>query len=314
MAITDPCDPIQAFYTDQARQLFAQVTMGQLVFQAVGYTVGRGGFDDGIHTPTLDPCHIQPVDPSDTTLQDQVYPDAGPVLSLSDIAPFQAIEQPANTTVIFQGNTYLGGYTIDGLESVSDITPGSIVSGLGIPPNTVVENVGSPSDTPGNYSVQINNAATANGTGVNLTFLTSAPVVVYVARLPATPIPSNADYALGEMGVWAEVINVVPQVISGNVSIGSDIVSGIASTANLIDGSTITGPGIQPGTTILNVLDINDIQLSLPATGNVTPASLSVVSPSIPAVGTLFLMALAHFPMKGKTNSDVLVLRVVVNY
>jgi hypothetical protein len=312
MAITDPCDAIQALYTEYARQLFARVTMGQLAFQAVGYTVGRGGFDDGIHTATLDPCHIQPVDPSDTTLQDQVYPDAGPVSSLADIAAFQEIDQPATTNIIYQGNTYLNGTTIDGLASLSDITPGSIVVGLGIPPNTVVENVGSPSDTPGNYSVEINNEATANGNQVNLTFTTASPVVVYVARLPATPIPSNADYALGELGVWAQVVNVVPQTITGTLN-STDIISGITSTSNLVDGSSITGPGIQPGTTITNIIDINDIQISLPATGNGI-VSLSVVSPAIPPVGTLFLMALAHFPMKGKTNSDVLVLRVVVNY
>jgi hypothetical protein len=235
MAITDHCDDIQAYFTDYSRELFARATIGQIVWQAIGFTVGRGGF---VRSPTLDPCHIQPVNTADTALQDQVYPTAGPVVVSADVAPFQEIDEPATTNVTYQGNTHNNGFVLDGLPSISDITIGSSVVGLNIQPDTVVTDILSPT------SVQINLAATNDGTGINLTFVTSAPVVVYNCRLASTPIQSNADYALGELGVWG-------QIIQSNV-------------------------------------------------------------PS--EVGKVFLAAIAHFPMKGKTRRDVLLLRVVVDY
>lgn len=156
MAITDPSDTVQAQTTDYYRQLEARAPIGDVAFVAVGFSVGQGGYN-----PT-DPVHIVPVDPTATTLIEQVYPAA------TGFSPFQEI------------------------------------------------------DTPGDASV-----------------------VVYNCRLPATPVASNADYGLGEIGIWGQVLQ----------------------------------------------------------------------SKSNPAeVGTYFLIAIGHMPIRCKTNRDVILFRVVVNY
>lgn len=67
---------------------------------------------------------------------------------------------------------------------------------------------------------------------------------VYDCRLASTMVATPADYGLGELGIWAEVLD-------------SDVPS---------------------------------------------------------EIGTIFLMALAHFPIRAKTRRDVMLLRVAVNY
>lgn len=156
MAITDPSDTVQAQTTNYYRQLEARAPIGDVVFQAVGFSVGRGGYNPA------DPVHIVPVDPTATALMDQVYP------APTGFASFQEI------------------------------------------------------DTPGDASV-----------------------VVYNCRLPATPVASNADYGLGEIGIWGQVLQ---------------------SKSNPLE------------------------------------------------VGTYFLIAIGHMPIRAKTNRDVILFRVVVNY
>ena len=45
MAITDPSDDIIATTTELARQYLARVFRGELVYRAVGFSVGRGGYN-----------------------------------------------------------------------------------------------------------------------------------------------------------------------------------------------------------------------------------------------------------------------------
>jgi hypothetical protein len=116
MAITDPSDDIIAYLTDEAREMYARTFIGQIVYQTVGFSVGRGGFD-----PT-DPVHIVSIDTTQQTLLDQVYPD------VTGYAAFQDIQEPTNTNLVFE------------------------------------------------------------------------------CRLPNTLVPSNADYGLGEVGIWAQVL------------------------------------------------------------------------------------------------------------
>jgi hypothetical protein len=113
---TSPSDSIQAYLTDYARQLIARATIGEVVYQVVGFSVGRGGYD------IYDPVLVEPVDTAAQTLEDQVFPDA------INYAPFAAIEQPTTTSVM------------------------------------------------------------------------------YACRLPSTPAPTNADYGLGELGVWGKIL------------------------------------------------------------------------------------------------------------
>jgi hypothetical protein len=154
MAITDQSDSIQASMTDLARQYIARMLIGTFSFQAVGFSSGRGGYDQN------DPVHILPLDTSLQALSDQVYPD---------------------TT----------GYT-------------------------ALQSIDSPSTT----------------------------CRVYNCRMPNTPVPSNADYGLGEVAVWAQVLT-------------SDVPS---------------------------------------------------------EIGTIFMLAVGHLPIRAKTNRDTFLWRVVVQY
>jgi hypothetical protein len=154
MPITDPSDSIQASWTDGARQYLARVTLGQLAFQAVGFSVGRGGYQP------LDAVHLTPLVLSNNALDDQVYPN------VTGYSPFDAIEEP------------------------------------------------------------------------------STSCRVYDCRLPNTVGPSNADYGLGEVAIWAQILR-----------------------------SNVGGE-----------------------------------------VGLVFLMALAHMPIKAKTNAEAYLLRVVTQY
>ena len=90
MAITDHSDEIQAFLTSQAREYLARAINGELSFQAVGFSVGRGGYE-----PT-DPLHVIPVTGAELNLSDQVYPDT------TGYASFQQIDNAAGTpTVVY---------------------------------------------------------------------------------------------------------------------------------------------------------------------------------------------------------------------
>lgn len=90
MAITDQCDEIQAFLTDQARTYLARALNGELSYKAIGFAVGRGGYN-----PT-DPVKVLPISGSEIDLSDQVYPD------VVGESPFQQIDTPgATSTVVF---------------------------------------------------------------------------------------------------------------------------------------------------------------------------------------------------------------------
>lgn len=155
MAITDTPDEIQAYLTDGARNYIARAVNGELAFRAVGFSMGRGGYNPA------DPVHILAVDTTVNQLADQVYPD------VTGESPFQSIDWVGDTAV------------------------------------------------------------------------------VYNCRLPATSITSNADYGLGEIGLWAEILS----------------------------------------------------------------------SPSDPSeVGTIFLFAIGHMPIRCKTRRDVILFRVVTNF
>ena len=155
MAITDPTDNISAQLTDVARQYIARATIGEVAFKAIGFSVGRGGYQPA------DPVHIIALTGAETALTDQVYPN------VTGEAAFQQIDMPGNEST-----------------------------------------------------------------------------VVYFCRLPSTQPPSNADYGLGELGVWAEILN-------SNVPM---------------------------------------------------------------EIGQKFLLAIAHFPIKAKTNRDTILFRTTVQY
>jgi len=77
------------------------------------------------------------------------------------------------------------------------------------------------------------------------------------------------------------------------VRVGDSSVTGLASTAALVPGMLVTGPGIQTGTTISQILGPTSIRLSFAATIDDPTASLSFTSISPVAVGTepIFFLA-----------------------
>ena len=79
----------------------------------------------------------------------------------------------------------------------------------------------------------------------------------------------------------------------GAVRVGDSSVTGLASTAALAPGMLVTGPGIQTGTTISQILGPTSIRLSFAATLDDPTASLTFTSISPVAVGTepIFFLA-----------------------
>jgi len=154
MAITDQSDSIQASVTDLARMYLARVLIGQMSYQVVGFSSGRGGYNPA------DPVHVVPINTAQQTLIDQVYP------APTGYTALQSIDEPSTTSRC------------------------------------------------------------------------------YNCRMPNSVVPSAADYGLGEVGVWA-------QVLTSNV-----------------------------------------------------PAE----------VGSIFLFAVGHLPIRAKTNRDTFLWRVVVQY
>ena len=72
----------------------------------------------------------------------------------------------------------------------------------------------------------------------------------------------------------------------GAVTAASQVVAGLASTSRLVNGMLVTGPGIQAGTTITNVLSDTSVLLSKPATLSDPSAALSFLDTSDVTVGT----------------------------
>lgn len=73
--------------------------------------------------------------------------------------------------------------------------------------------------------------------------------------------------------------------LTGNTTLGSNTISGIASTTNLIQGMAVTGPGIPPNTLITSILGPNSITVSNNATA--TGAAVAMTnSTGVDMVGT----------------------------
>lgn len=91
MAYTDPSTDIEAQLTDQARTLIARTTLGDVVFQVVGFGLGRGGYDPSNF------IQVTPLDTGANELDDKVYPTSTPY----DFAPFVAVETPTITVYVY---------------------------------------------------------------------------------------------------------------------------------------------------------------------------------------------------------------------
>lgn len=72
-----------------------------------------------------------------------------------------------------------------------------------------------------------------------------------------------ADFTLG-----SNILQEVKGQVNGTVTAGSDIVTDLSTTEPLRRGITLVSPKLQPGTVLLEVLDVNRIRVSKTAVGN----------------------------------------------
>lgn len=79
MAFTDMPDPILANLTDVGRQYLARVAFGTVSIKATKFAVGREGYDDS------NPVKIEPLNLSQTELQDQFFPISPDLEDITDI-------------------------------------------------------------------------------------------------------------------------------------------------------------------------------------------------------------------------------------
>jgi hypothetical protein len=91
MSITGPSADIIATLTDKARNYIARASLGDVVFQVVGFGLGRGGF-----TP-IDPTQVTPLNTVATELDDKVYPNSTPLT----YAAFASTEEPTPTVRVY---------------------------------------------------------------------------------------------------------------------------------------------------------------------------------------------------------------------
>lgn len=91
MSYTDPSTDIEAQMTDQARTLIARAALGDVVFQVVGFGLGRGGYVPSNFV------QVTPLDTGANELDDKVYPTSTPY----DYAVFAQVETPSPTVYVY---------------------------------------------------------------------------------------------------------------------------------------------------------------------------------------------------------------------
>jgi hypothetical protein len=163
---------------------FARVALGEISFEAVGFAVGQGGYD----YITPNPINVLPIDTTSQALTFQIFPAVTVVVSAT-------------------GNITNGSNQLTNVIPSSGIAEGQLITGAGIPANTVVSSVNG-------STVTMNQDATATTTAVSVTFSTDIqPLADIEYPTPQTCVinsrlaPNDALAGLGELGVWAQIIH-----------------------------------------------------------------------------------------------------------
>lgn len=183
-------------------------------------------------------------------------------LAALPLPPAAASNQPANyqvliNPVVVTSNTTSGSTTVVP-ASFASIVAGMGISGPGIPANTFVNSVN------GTTNITISNAATANGTGVSLSYGESTPfssMPYNAVTAPAPPIDASKLVRIDS------VTSSVP-VLSGHSATSSS--AGVATAS--VSGTDLTLSPVAPGssTISLQVTDLDGNQLQVPLTFEVT--------------------------------------------
>jgi|GEM_PF-1450467 len=183
-------------------------------------------------------------------------------LAALPLPPAAASNQPTNyqvliNPVVVTSNTTSGSTNVVP-NSFASIVAGMGISGPGIPANTFVNSVN------GTTNITISNAATANGTGVSLSYGESTPfssMPYNAVTAPAPPIDASKLVRINS------VTGSVP-VLSGHSATSSS--TGVATA--FVSGTELTLSPVAPGssTISLQVTDLDGNQLQVPLTFEVT--------------------------------------------
>lgn len=176
----------------------------------------------------------------------------------------------AFNSINITANTTNGSPTLASPSSTTGLYVGMPVYGLGIPPGATITAIGA--------SITISANATATATGVSILASGLAPAVpinTVITAVGTTTLTLSQNALATLTGAYIFVCQQVGKVTTGNITNGSAAVSAIPSTRGLFPGLSITGTGIPINTTILNVVDENNITLSANATATTTGVALT---------------------------------------
>lgn len=153
------------------------------------------------------------------------------------------------------GTTATGTNVVSGLSTTTDLYVGMPVEGAGIPAGTTVSGITSGS------SVNLSANATASAT-VPITLFYYG----YGSGGSAATFGLPDDRGLFERGLDTGARGYEITTIVGNVTSGSQAVTGLASTKGLAFGQPLTGNAIPAGATVQSITSATAITISAPAT------------------------------------------------
>ena len=199
----------------------------------------------------------------------------------------------ATTTLKTTGVVTAGSKEVDSLVSTSGLIAGQPISGTGIPNGTVIKAVGGTSltlaDSGGNdvlatASSPITTTYTFSGVVIDgssaITANGAFGGVVAGQAISGPGIPSGATIvSLSASGVTISVKAVGTAAnlatFKGTTYVGGTIIDNVSSTAGLVVGQPISGPGILPSTTISKIAG-NQVTISAAANQiNTTPVTFT---------------------------------------
>jgi hypothetical protein len=267
---------------------FARVAHGEISFEATGFAVGQGGYN------MSNPVQITAIDSTQTGLIAQFFPAPPPVQTLS-------------CTLTVGSNAVV-------TTSTANLSPGFIIGGIGIPPNTTVTAVTSITTFSMSKTVIPQYSFTvvaANATAGAIYTSNSNSFTVVSSIIGATTLVCNGTGApTPPTGTLTKVSGLGDATITYsavNAASGSQTLT----FSNLQPLADIEYP--TPKTAVMNCR-LSSSQ-AVTALGELGIWATIVSSNTTPAeIGTTFLMAVAHFPIMTKTLKQVIVYRVVIQF
>ena len=235
---------------------------------------------------------------------------SGTTVTLSQVATASTVDALGRNVVVSYNNLQVGGgstqVTLGAAQNGGVLLVGSLISGVNIPPNTTIANLGGggnkvvtlssaipasqlypPAVAVGSGSSTIrvglglstnlfvNELITGAGIqpGTTITAINPATDTVTLSAPTTAPITTGTNISFGALG------NQTLTFGGATIAFGASTLQlTAAQAATLVIGSTVTGPNIQPNTTITNIQDLGAykiVTLSDDVTGTVSLQYLS---------------------------------------